>query len=140
LADDDPGLAHLLVARVEDQTGVVLIEPPLSKRPQAVVERLVDRADRLSREPVFAQRFGHRFDLRASKPPVHTSRPGCPPPPFPSVDNARTARSRTVQPILRHPQLQRADPRDQRAAVVLVFCCYERGHQPAQVEVKLSRL
>src|SRR6202011_6340326 len=31
LADDDPGLAHLLVARVEDQIGVALGEPPLGK-------------------------------------------------------------------------------------------------------------
>ena len=38
LADDNAGLAHLLVARIEDQVGKVLIEPPLGKRTQALVE------------------------------------------------------------------------------------------------------
>jgi len=44
LADDDPGFAHLFVARVEDQKEVAL-EPP-GNRLQARVERLVDPIDR----------------------------------------------------------------------------------------------
>ena len=46
LTGDDPGLAHLLITRVEDQVRVALAQPPLGKRLEAVVERLVDRADR----------------------------------------------------------------------------------------------
>ena len=46
LADNDPGLTHPLVARVEDQIGITLIEPSLGKRLQALVKRFVDRTDR----------------------------------------------------------------------------------------------
>ena len=63
LADDNPGLAHLLVACIEDQVGKVLIEPPLGKGTQALVEGLVDRADRRGREAVPAQYLGYRLDL-----------------------------------------------------------------------------
>jgi hypothetical protein len=46
LAGDD--LAHLFVARVEDQIGVALVEPPPGKRVQSRIKSggLVDRADR----------------------------------------------------------------------------------------------
>ena len=38
LADDDPGLAYPLVARIQDQIGEGLAKPPLGKGPQSLVE------------------------------------------------------------------------------------------------------
>src|SRR5579884_449342 len=54
LADNDPGLAHLLVARIQDQIGIALVEPAFCERLQTLVERLVDRADRRGRKVVAA--------------------------------------------------------------------------------------
>jgi hypothetical protein len=63
LADDDPGLAHFLIARIQDQIPVALAQPPLGKGLQALIERLVDRADRRGREAVPAQRLGQRHHV-----------------------------------------------------------------------------
>ena len=41
LAADDPGLAHPLVARVEDQIGIVLLEPPAGEMARLASSRLL---------------------------------------------------------------------------------------------------
>jgi hypothetical protein len=46
LAGDDAGLANLLVTRVQDQIGERLAQPAAGELGQALVELLVDGADR----------------------------------------------------------------------------------------------
>ena len=118
LADDDPGLAHLLVACIEDQIGIVLAQPPLGKRPQTLVERFVDRADRGCGKTVAAQRLGHRLDLaRRNALHVHLGQ-GADQRFLRTLVAFEQLSRKSPQPILRHAQFQGPYPGDQRAAVI----------------------
>jgi hypothetical protein len=64
LAGDDPGFAYLFVARVEDQIGVALVDPPPGNAfspgssPGDLLIALIDEAEKLCP----AQPLGHRFN------------------------------------------------------------------------------
>ena len=63
MAPDHPSLADALVTGVQDQVGIVPLEPPAGELGQARTQPLVDRADARGREAVATQLLGDRLHL-----------------------------------------------------------------------------
>src|SRR6516162_6208598 len=118
VARNNAGFAYPLVARVEDQIGQGFGQGPAGKLRQARIQSLVDRADRRGREVVAAQLLSNRLDF-AGRNPLHVHLCQC--------GNQRPLRALVAleqfgrEPalaILRHPQLELANPRDQGPVVI----------------------
>ena len=60
---DDSVLAHLLIARVEDQVGILALQFPTGKAPEFLVQLLVESTDRAGAKTVSAKLLADRFDL-----------------------------------------------------------------------------
>ena len=106
-------LAHPLVAGVQDQIRERLLQASLGKRPQGLVQRLVDGADRRGREGVAAQRLGHRLDL-AGRHTLHVHLgQGADQGLLGALVALEQLGRKAPVAILRHAQLQRPDPGDQ---------------------------
>jgi hypothetical protein len=118
LAADDPCLPHPLVAGIQDQVGVGLLEAAAGELGQAHIQPLVDRADAGGGEAVTAQLLGDRLDL-PRRDPLHVhlgqSRHQRP---LRTLVALEQLGGKPAVTILRHTQLQLADPRHQRSIVV----------------------
>jgi hypothetical protein len=118
LAGDDAVLAHLLVASIEDQVGERFVEATAGKGGETIVEALVDRRDRRGREAVAAQLLGDRLDLhRRNALHVHLGQRRDERLLGALVAFEQLGREAAVT-VLRDPQLELANPGDQRATVV----------------------
>jgi hypothetical protein len=73
LIADHPGLAHALIARIQDQVGIGLFEPPAGELGQLIVELDVDRADRRGREAVPHSSSVIALTLRVDTPCTYIS-------------------------------------------------------------------
>src|SRR5438094_4941304 len=118
LADHDAALAHLLVAGIDDEIGKGLIKPPAGKGGQARIEPLVDRRDRRGRAGMAAQLLGDRFYLPGRDTlDVHLGQRRDQRLLGALVAFEQFGREAAL-PVLRHPQLELADPGHQSAGVV----------------------
>src|SRR5918996_57136 len=109
---------HPLVTGVDDEIRAGLVEPAPRKPCQLLVEPGVDRTDRRGREAVPAQLLGDRLDLAGGYPlDVHLG----------ERRHQRLLRAlvtleqlgrEAAGAVLRHSELQLADPGDQRSGVV----------------------
>lgn len=126
-AADDARFAHALVARVQDEVGILLGERPAHEALQPRVELHGDRRHRAGAEAVAAELFGDGAHLARGHFLRQQQR----------LLAALVAREdfRAEQPaaILRHPQLERAHSGRQLAPVVaaafaraLAYACTER--------------
>jgi hypothetical protein len=118
LAADHPGLAHPLITRIEDQVRVGLLEPALGKLRQAGIQPLVDGADARGRKAVPTQFLRDRLHLSRGYPLDIHLRQGRNESPLGALIALEQLRRESTFPVLRHPQLQFADPRHQRPAIV----------------------
>ncbi len=113
LAHHHAGLAHLLVAGVEDEVGEGLSERATGKGGEALVQPLVDRRDGRGREGVAAELLGDRLDLPGRDAlHVHLRQGGHQRPLRALVTLKQLGREATL-PVLRHPQLELANPGDE---------------------------
>src|SRR3546814_3403427 len=95
-----------------------LVEAALGKGRQAAIELLVDRRDRRGREGMAAQLFGDRLDLaRRNALDIHLGQRRHQRLLRPLVALEQLGRE-APGTVLRHPQLQLADPRHQPARVM----------------------
>src|SRR3546814_5576207 len=117
-SSDLAAFAHFLVAGIKDQIRERLVEAALGKGRQAAIELLVDRRDRRGREGMAAQLFGDRLDLaRRNALDIHLGQRRHQRLLRPLVALEQLGRE-APGTVLRHPQLQLADPRHQRARVM----------------------
>ena len=112
------GLANPLIAGIQDQVRAGLVQPPARELGQAFVELHVDRADRRGREAVAAQLLGDRLDLAGRHAlDVHLGQRR-----HERLLGALVAFEQlgreAAGAVLRHSELQLADPGDQGAIVV----------------------
>ena len=118
LAGDHAGLAHPLIARVEDQIGEGFGQGPPGKLRQARIQPLVHGADRGSRKAVAAQLLGDRLHF-AGRNPLHVHlRQRRHQRPLRALIAFEQLGRKPPGSILRYPQLQLADPRDQGPPVI----------------------
>src|SRR5208282_1622598 len=118
LARDHAALAHLLITRVEDEVGERLAKGASGKGVEALVQALVDGGDGGGRKGMAAQLLGDRLDL-ASRNALHIHLGqrrhqrllGS------LVALEKLGREPAVS-VLRHAQLELANPGDERAGVV----------------------
>lgn len=118
MAHHDPSLAHLLVARIQDQIGEGLGQRALGERLEAGVEPLINRRDGRGREGVAAQFLGNRPDLPGGDAlDIHLGQRG-----YEGLFRALIALEQlgreAAGSVLRHPQLEFADAGHQGAWIV----------------------
>ena len=118
MAADHAGLANPLIAGIQDQVRAGLVQPPARELGQAFGELHVDRADRRGREAVAAQLLGDRLDLAGRHAlDVHLGQRR-----HERLLGALVAFEQlgreAAGAVLRHSELQLADPGDQGAIVV----------------------
>ena len=118
LADDHAGFTNPLVARVEDQIGEGFGQRTAGELRQARIQPLIDRTDRGGRETVAAQLLGDRLHL-ARRNPLHVHlRQRRHQRPLRALVALKQLRREPPGAVLRHPQLEFADPCDQRPAII----------------------
>jgi len=118
LGADDAVLADLLVAGVQDEVGVGLGERAPGEGGEAVVQPLVDGRDGRGREGVAAQLLGDGLDLPGRDAlNVHLGERRHERLLGALIAFEQLGREAAVA-VLRHPQLELADRRDERARVV----------------------
>ncbi len=118
VARDHPGLAHPLVARVQDQIGEGFGQRTAGKLRQVRIQSLVDRADRRGREAVAAQLLGDRLHLTGRNPLHVHLRQRRHQRPLRALIAFEQFGGEPPGSVLRNAQLKLANPRDQRPVVI----------------------